>query len=105
MLKVFPQLADTHLDHVWGGYVDISMNRAPDFGRLAQNVLYLQGFSGHGIAMAGMAGQLAAEVVAGQAERFDLFARIPHHVFPGGRMFRTPALVLGMLWYRLRDYL
>ncbi len=105
MLRVFPQLADVRLDHVWGGYVDISMSRAPDFGRLAPNVLYLQGFSGHGIAMAGMAGRLAAEAIAGQAERFDLFGRLPHRVFPGGRAFRMPALVLGMLWYRLRDLL
>ena len=103
MLRVFPQLADARLDHVWGGYVDITMNRAPDFGRLAPNVLYLQGFSGHGIALAGMAGRLAADAIAGQAERFDLFGRLPHRVFPGGRALRTPALVLGMLWYRLRD--
>jgi gamma-glutamylputrescine oxidase len=105
MIKVFPQLADARLDHVWGGYVDITMSRAPDFGHLAPNVLYLQGFSGHGIAMAGMAGRLAAEAVAGQAERFDLFGRLPHRVFPGGPLLRTPALVLGMLWYRLRDLL
>jgi gamma-glutamylputrescine oxidase len=105
MLRVFPQLADVRLDYAWGGYVDITMNRAPDFGRVASNVLYLQGFSGHGIAMAGMAGRLAAEVIAGQAERFDLFGRLPHRVFPGGRALRTPALVLGMLWYRLRDLL
>jgi gamma-glutamylputrescine oxidase len=105
MLRVFPQLADASLDFVWGGYVDITMNRAPDFGRVAPNVLYLQGFSGHGIAMAGMAGRLAAEAVAGQAERLDLFGRLPHRVFPGGRALRTPALVLGMLWFRLRDLL
>jgi gamma-glutamylputrescine oxidase len=103
MIRVFPQLADVRLDHVWGGFVDITMSRAPDFGRIAPNVLYLQGFSGHGIAMAGMAGRLAAEAIAGQAERFDLFGRLPHRVFPGGRALRTPALVLGMLWYRLRD--
>jgi gamma-glutamylputrescine oxidase len=105
MIRVFPQLADVRLDHVWGGYVDITMNRAPDFGRLAPNVFYLQGFSGHGIAMAGMAGQLAAQAIAGHAERFDLFGRMPHRLFPGGRALRTPALVLGMLWYRLRDLL
>jgi gamma-glutamylputrescine oxidase len=105
MLRVFPQLADVRLEHVWGGYVDITMNRAPDFGRIAPNVLYLQGFSGHGIAMAGMAGQLASQAIAGQAERFDLFGRLPHRLFPGGRALRTPALVLGMLWYRLRDLL
>ena len=105
MLRVFPQLADTRLDYVWGGYVDITMNRAPDFGRIGHNVYYLQGFSGHGIAMAGMAGRLAAEAIAGHAERFDLFGRLRHRVFPGGRWLRTPALVLGMLWYRLRDLL
>ena len=33
----------------------------------------------------------------------DLFGRLPHHVFPGGPTFRTPALVLAMLWFRLRD--
>jgi gamma-glutamylputrescine oxidase len=105
MVRVFPQLADVALEYVWGGYVDISMSRAPDFGRLAPNLLYLQGFSGHGIALAGMAGRLAADAIAGQAERFDLFGRLPHRVFPGGRALRTPALVLAMLWYRLRDLL
>jgi len=105
MVAVFPQLADVRLEYVWGGYVDITMNRAPDFGRLAPNVYYLQGFSGHGIAMGGMAGRLAAEAIAGQAERFDLFGRLTHHVFPGGAHLRTPALVLAMLWLRLKDLL
>jgi gamma-glutamylputrescine oxidase len=105
MVKVFPQLTDARLEYVWGGYVDITMSRAPDFGRLGSNVYYLQGFSGHGIAMSGMAGRLAAEAIAGQAERFDHFARLRHHVFPGGRALRTPALVLAMSWFRLRDLL
>jgi gamma-glutamylputrescine oxidase len=105
MIKVFPQLADVKIDYSWGGYVDITMSRAPDFGRLAPNVYYLQGFSGHGIALTGMAGQLVAEAIAGQAERFDLFARLEHRNFPGGPAFRTPALVLAMLWFRLKDLL
>jgi len=103
MLKVFPQLADTSIDYAWGGYVDITMNRAPDFGRLAPNVYYLQGFSGHGMALTGLGGTLVAEAIAGQAERFDLFTRIRHRNFPGGKWLRTPALVLAMMWYRLRD--
>ena len=105
MRRVFPQLADVRLDYVWGGYVDITMNRAPDFGRSGGNLYWLQGFSGHGIALAGMAGRLAAAAIAGQAERFDLFGRLTHLPFPGGRWLRTPALVLAMLWYRLRDLL
>jgi gamma-glutamylputrescine oxidase len=105
MLKVFPQLADVKIDYAWGGYVDITMSRAPDFGRVAPNVYYLQGFSGHGIALTGMAGKLVAETVAGQAERFDLFARLKHRDFPGGPLLRMPALVLAMLWFRLKDLL
>lgn len=105
MLNVFPSLADAAIEYAWGGFVDITMNRAPDFGRLAPNVYYLQGFSGHGIALTGMAGKLVAETVAGQAERFDLFTKIRHHDFPGGRTFRMPALVLAMLWFRLKDLL
>ena len=105
MLKVFPGLADARIEYAWGGYVDITMSRAPDFGRLAPNVYYLQGFSGHGIALAGIAGKLVAETIAGQAERFDLFTRLRHRTFPGGPALRMPGLVLAMLWFRLKDLL
>ena len=105
MLRVFPQLAGVRIDYAWGGEVDITLNRAPHFGRLAPNVYFLQGFSGHGIALAGMAGKLAAEAIGGSAARFDVFARIPHANFPGGAALRRPALVAAMLWYRLRDLL
>jgi gamma-glutamylputrescine oxidase len=105
MLRVFPQLADARVEYAWGGFVDITLNRAPHFGRLAPNVYFLQGFSGHGVVLTGIAGKLIAQAVAGTAERFDLFARIPHAPFPGGRLLRRPALVLAMLYYRLRDLL
>jgi gamma-glutamylputrescine oxidase len=103
MLKVFPQLADVNIEYAWGGYVDITLSRAPDFGRVAPHIYYLQGFSGHGIALTGIAGRLAAEAIAGQAERFDLFTKLHHRNFPGGDLLRMPALVLAMLWYRARD--
>jgi len=104
MLEAFPQLADLRVAHAWGGQVDVSMNQAPDFGRLAPNVYYLQGFSGHGLALTGIAGRLVAQAVAGQAERFDLLARIKHRSFPGGP-WRAPALQLGLWYYQLRDLL
>ncbi|HYB51411.1 MAG TPA: FAD-binding oxidoreductase [Burkholderiaceae bacterium] len=105
MLGVFPQLRDVPIEYSWGGFVDITMNRAPDFGRLEPNIYYLQGFSGHGLALSGLAGKLAAEAVCGTTARFDVFARMPHRIFPGGRALRTPALVAAMAWYRLRDLL
>lgn len=105
MQQTFPQLAGVEVEHAWGGFVDISMNRAPDFGRIGRRLYYLQGFSGHGLALTGLAGQLVAEAMAGDAGRFDTFARLRHRNFPGGRLLRMPALVAGMAWYRLRDLL
>jgi gamma-glutamylputrescine oxidase len=105
MLGVFPQLKDVRIEYAWGGDVDITLNRAPHFGRLAPNVYFLQGFSGHGIALTGIAGKLVAEAIGGTAERFDVFARIPHANFPGGMALRRPALVLAMLYFRIKDLL
>jgi gamma-glutamylputrescine oxidase len=105
MLNVFPQLADVRVEYAWGGMIDITMSRAPDFGRLAPNVYYLQGYSGHGMVLTTVAGRILAEAISGQAERFDVFTRIRHHAFPGGRLFRRPMLVLAMTWFRLRDLL
>lgn len=105
MRRVFPQLADVDIEYVWGGYVDISLNRAPHWGRLAPNVYFAQGFSGHGVASTGLAGKVIADAIRGQAERLDAFARIPHRPFPGGRLLRTPMLVAAMAWYKLRDAL
>jgi gamma-glutamylputrescine oxidase len=105
MVRIFPQTADLEVEYTWGGFLDISLTRAPDFGRLAPNVFFLQGFSGHGMALTSLAGKLVAEAVAGTAERFDVFARLPHRDFPGGRLLRRPSLVLAMLYYRLRDML
>jgi len=105
MLRVFPQLGDLEVDYAWGGFIDSTLNRAPDFGRLGHNIYYVQGFSGHGVALAGMAGRLVAEAIGGQAARFDLLSRIRHINFPVSPAMRTPALVLGMWYYRLRDVL
>lgn len=115
MVRTFPGLREVRVAHAWGGFVDISMNRAPDFGRLpgtgtdraarTPNVYYLQGFSGHGLALTGLAGKLVAQAISGDSSRFDVFARIKHQPFPGGRWLRMPSLVLGMAWYRLKDLL
>jgi gamma-glutamylputrescine oxidase len=104
MVAVFPQLDDVRIDHAWGGYIAITSNRIPDCGRLSPTVYYAHGYSGQGVALAGMYGKLMAEAIRGQAERFDLLARIRHLPFPGGPA-RTPLLVAAMLYYRLRDAL
>ncbi|MGQ0485555.1 MAG: NAD(P)/FAD-dependent oxidoreductase [Hyphomicrobiales bacterium] len=104
MTAVFPQLADAKIDYAWGGFIAITYNRIPDCGRLTPTVYYAHGYSGQGVALTGIYGKLMAEAIMGQAERFDLLARVKHLPFPGGAL-RTPMLVAAMLYFRIRDAL
>lgn len=105
LLSVYPQLADVALTHAWGGTLAITMNRMPYFDRPAPNCLSACGYSGHGVAMATLAGKLMAKAIAGQAQGFDAMAAVPTHKFPGGTLLRWPMLVAAMSWYGLRDRL
>lgn len=105
MLKVYPQLADLRVTHAWGGTLGITLTRFPAFQRLDGGMLAISGWSGSGVHMATMGGKLAAEAVRGQAERFDVLARMPAPPFPGGTWFRAPMLAAAMTWYSLRDRL
>jgi gamma-glutamylputrescine oxidase len=105
MLEVYPQLKNTRIDYAWGGTLAITMNRMPCFARPAPNVLSASGYSGHGVAMATLAGKILAEATAAQTERFDLMASLPQPRFPGGAGLRWPLLVTAMTWYAMRDRL
>ena len=104
-LQVYPALHDVKIDYAWGGTLAITMTRNPCFARVAPNVLSASGYSGHGVALATLAGRILAEATAGQAGRFDLMASLPTPRFPGGVALRWPLLVLAMTWYSLRDRL
>lgn len=105
MEAVFPQLKGVGIDYAWGGTLAITVNRMPAFQRVAPTVLSVAGYSGHGVALATLAGKLMAEAVAGTAGRFDVLAALPQPNFPGGSRLRWPLLVLAMTWYALRDRL
>mgnify|MGYP001337583011 CR=1 FL=1 len=105
MIKIFPQLQNTRLDNCWSGQLEFTINRMPALGRLSPTVYYAHGFGGHGVIATNILGKVMAEAVAGQAQRFDVFAQIKHQPFFGGNLFKRPAFVLGMTWYRLRDML
>jgi gamma-glutamylputrescine oxidase len=103
MIKLFPQLDDVRIDFAWGGTLSVTVNRLPHFGRLRPNVYFAHGFSGHGVSTANFAGVVLAEAITGTASRFDAFADLPIHTFPGGTLLRYPGMVLGMLFYSLKD--
>ena len=105
MERLFPQLRGVAIDYHWGGTLGITMTRLPMLRQVAPGVLAAGGFSGHGVAITGLAGKIMAEAVAGQMGRFDLLSRLPVNRFPGGKHARAPLLTLAMTWYSLRDRL
>jgi len=104
MKAVFPSLMDHRIEKAWSGRIGITVDRIPHFGMIGQNTFFVQGFSGHGVALTAVAAEILAEAIGGDRRRFDTFAAIRHLPFPGG-IFRTPVLALGMSYYKMRDKL
>jgi gamma-glutamylputrescine oxidase len=102
MEAVFPQLKGVAITHAWGGLVSVTQTRLPHLGRQGA-VLFAHGYSGMGVILSTLAGKLLVEELAGEGERFDLFAALEPPAFPGGTALRGPLHVLGMLWYAFRD--
>lgn len=105
LLKIWPQLEATKFDFGWGGTIGVTANRVPQMGKLAPNIFYSQGYSGHGVNVTHLAGQIMAEAVSGTMERYDIFANIKPVSIPGQHVFRKQMVALGMLYYKLVDWL
>jgi len=104
MLQIYPELKNTRIDFAWGGALAVTLNRLPHFGTLENGrILYAQGYSGQGVALATLAGKLISEQIDGQSDRFEAIASLPTPRFPGGTLLRWPGMVLGMAYYALRD--
>ena len=104
MLGLFPSLADAAIAYAWGGAVGITVNRLPHFGRRGQH-LFAHGYSGQGVLLATLAGEMMADAICGKSENFDRFAAIPHIPFPGGKLLRSPIYTAAMMYLALRDRL
>ena len=105
MANVFPNLKNVGIDYQWSGQMAISLRRIPQMGRLDGNVLYLSGYSGHGLAPTHIMGRVIAEAIAGNSERFDILSKITHYPWPGGKLLRRPAMAAGMMFYKMMDLL
>ncbi len=103
MLKHFPQLTDTHIDFSWGGKVAVTQPQMPEIRRLENNITVAQGYSGHGMALAGLAGQVVADSITGSPAAMALFERVTHRRFLASDSARSGIAQLGMLWFRLQE--
>jgi glycine/D-amino acid oxidase-like deaminating enzyme len=99
----FPRLKGVKIDHAWSCAMGIVINRAPQLGKLADNVWVAQGYSGHGVATSHVVAEVMAEAIAGTLARFDVFAALKPVRLPLGDRLGNPLLVLGMHWYRLLE--
>jgi gamma-glutamylputrescine oxidase len=105
MLHVFPSLKETKIEYAWSGTVGITYTRMPHFGRLGASALFAHGYSGHGVALATMAGKVLAEAALGRSEEFEVLAGVPAVPFPGPQWLRKPMITAALLWYKLQDAL
>ena len=105
MERIYPQLRGIEIEHAWGGTLAITAKRMPYVTRLDPNLYAVCGFSGQGVTIAPLAGQLVAEAINGQMSRFDVFSTLKTPAFPGGTLLRYPIMALALMWFSLRDRL
>ena len=103
--KILPGLEKYNAWCTWSGHVAITVNRLPHIGSIDKNILFAQGYSGHGLAITTMVGKMLAEVVLTQNSSFELLKKIEHKNFPGFGIIDTPLLVLAMSYFKLKDLL
>ncbi len=105
LLKIFPQLEGVKAEFAWGGAIGIPLNRVPLVGRIADNVFYAQGYSGHGVNCSHIVGEILADATQARLDGVDLFEAVSHFRIPAAEMIGNPMLALGMTWFRMRDAL
>ena len=105
MSRVYPHLKNLKIDYAWGGTIGVPINRVPQLGRLANNVFYSQAYSGHGVNVTHLCGEIMADTIAGTLERFDMFSKITAARIPGVSVLGDAIGSLGMWYYGLKDKL
>ncbi|CTQ48422.1 NAD(P)/FAD-dependent oxidoreductase [Jannaschia donghaensis] len=103
LARVYPALAQVELTHAWGGTLAVTATRLPYVAEVAPGVFSAGGYSGHGLALAGLFGKLCAEAVLGERSRFDLLRALPVPGLPGGRVFGAWLAQAGMVFGAVRD--
>ncbi|MDB5492665.1 MAG: FAD-binding oxidoreductase [Phenylobacterium sp.] len=73
MVSTYPQLADLQVEMAWSGLMAYARHLMPQIGRLGEGLWYCTAFGGHGLNTTAIGGQLVAEAIAGDSDRYRLF--------------------------------
>ncbi|SFG12005.1 gamma-glutamylputrescine oxidase [Duganella sp. CF458] len=103
MLKVYPQLAGTRVDHAWSGLMSYGRHKMPQLGRLPSGVWYGMGFGGHGVGPTSLAGDVLSAALMGELTQVEQFGAwgLPTTGGPAGLL----AAQLAYWYYELRDWI
>ena len=103
MLRIYPELAGTRIAFEWGGLIGIVISRVPLLGHIAKNVLYLQGYSGHGVNTTHIMSEIVADAISGKPDRLAIYEKATRFRVPTNQWLGSQMLALGMAYYKLRD--
>ncbi|MFO6464451.1 NAD(P)/FAD-dependent oxidoreductase [Jannaschia sp. KMU-145] len=103
LARVYPALSEVRFEHAWGGTLAVTATRLPYLDEVAPGVFSAGGYSGHGLALAGLMGKLCVEAMGGARDRFDLLRDLPAPALPGGRMIGPWMAQAGLVAGALRD--
>lgn len=100
---VFPQLKNVHMDFVWSGTTDLTVNGAVDSGKYGQQhpIYAVHGWSGHGVAQTVRIGKAIADDFSGQSHDFDMLCKIEHKNIMLGRTFAPVVIPIAKGFFSL----
>ena len=101
MVTTYPQLADLKVEIAWSGLMSYARHLMPQIGRLQPGVWYCTAFGGHGMNTTAIGGKVIAEAIAGDSDRYRLFA--PFGLAWNGGPFGRAAAQLTYWTYQAMD--
>ncbi|TPM40508.1 FAD-binding oxidoreductase [Mesorhizobium sp. B2-3-4] len=103
IVATFPQLETLKIETAWSGLMAYARHLMPLIGPLAPNVWSCTGFGGHGLNTTAIGARVVAEAIAGESDRYRLFA--PFGFVWNGGPFGTAAAQLTYWAYQGMDFL
>jgi gamma-glutamylputrescine oxidase len=99
--KIYPQLGEVPVEHVWSGVLGNPLHRMPQIGELSPGLWLASGFGGHGLNTTAMAGNILAQAIVEGDDTWRLFAPF-ELVWAGGRIGRA-AMQVYYWWVNARE--
>lgn len=102
MVTTYPQLSDLRIETAWSGLMAYARHLMPQIGPVMPGVWSCTGFGGHGMNTTAIGGRVVAEAIAGESDRYRLFA--PFGLVWNGGPFGTAAAQLTYWAYQGMDF-